>query len=239
VKGPLSCNNFLAISSWPQYIPDLGNHSECNTMSADAKDLKDKARTARDAVTDLEEPLKTEAFKIFLAQLLSEGGTEKRRALRTDIAPPRLPTRAKSGGAKKKREDHASVAESSLKLDVAALKRLGSYCARFDLQGGTEQIAFILVNFAREHTDLKFVTDADIAWLHRQLISLRIKVEPVNKASHWTRALRWLTAPSRRKEWLERSGDGYVVSNSGLVHWHELEEEAKSRQGSANGPKGK
>jgi hypothetical protein len=64
----------------------------------------------------------------------------------------------------------------------------------------------------------------DIAYLHRQLISQKVKVVAVKDAAEWSRALSWLTAPSRKKEWLERRDSGFVVSNSGLIQWNELEE---------------
>ena len=195
-------------------------------MAADVKGMKEKARAAHEAVADLEEPFKTEAFKIFLAQFLNEGSSEKARAPVGVDRSRALPK--EKIAATKKRAKRTALTESVLRLDVAGLKRLGEYCAGFVLQG-TEQIAFVLANFAREHTELEFVTDGDIAYLHRQLISQRIKVAPVNNPADWTRALGWLTVPSRRKEWLEKRGTGYIVSNSGLLHWHQLEEEAKVR----------
>lgn len=166
-----------------------------------------------------------------MAQSLISSGNAKSRAILVPErkAPGNAKAKGKSNSKGKGKGKKASLADSSLKLDIARLKQLATYCSRFELKG-TEQIAFVLINFAREHTDLKFVTDADVAWLHRQLISQRVKVAAVNNPSHWTRALYWLTAPSRHKEWLESSGDGYVVSNSGLIRWHELEEQAKARK---------
>lgn len=204
-------------------------------MGADVKEMKERARLAHDAVADLEEPFKTEAFKIFLARSVDEmrlKGHESQPAVRSKAS-----TKGKAGGTKKKAK-RASLPESTLRLDVGELKKLGTYCTRFGLQGaGTEQIAFILANFVREHTDLEYITAGDIAHLHRQLISQRVRVAPVNNPADWTRALNWLTAPSRRKEWLEKRGDGFVVSNSGLLQWHELEEQAKARLAAANAAK--
>ena len=117
-----------------------------------------------------------------------------------------------------------------LNLGVEEIKTLKGYCEGFDLNG-TEQVAFVLANFAREHTELESVSDSDIIYLHRLLISQKVWVVAGNKPSDWTRALRWLTAPSRRKEWLAKRGDGFIVSNSGLLRWNEMEvEKAKSRK---------
>jgi hypothetical protein len=192
-------------------------------MSADLKRMTDAVRAARDAVADLDEPLKTEGFKILLEKLLSgdvEQGpvAEVRRSRRAN-------TKVKSAVRKVSRTSRPT---SSLRLDVSALKALKSYCERFELQG-SEQIAFILANYAREHTDIEFVTAADIEYLYRQLVSQRVKVSPVNDLSDWTRALNWLAAPSRRKEWLAKHQDGHIVSNSGLLRFHELEELAAQK----------
>jgi len=182
------------------------------------------AKAARDAVADLDEPLKSEAFRIFLQQMVS-GGTGQQIGSGRAALPVKKPPRAKVTGAKK-REKQAQLQASTLNLDVAEIKKLREFCAGLDLNG-TEQVAFILANFIREHTDLAFVTTSDIAYLHRMLISQKVKVVPVNDPADWSRALGWLTAPSRRKEWLRKSGDGFEVSNSGLIRWHEMEAERK------------
>jgi hypothetical protein len=193
-----------------------------NTAMADA------VRIARDAVADLDEPLKTEGFKILLAKLLNGGadqkdqGTPRKDEERTTPAP-----RKKAAGSKK--EKKTAFPASTLRLDVEALKKLKSYCERFDLEDGTEYVAFVLANYVREHTDLEFATAADVAYLHRQLISQRLKVVAVNDPGDWLRALQWLTAPSRKKEWLEKSGGGFAVSNSGLLRFHEMEKEASKK----------
>ena len=194
-----------------------------NTAMAEA------VRAARDAVADLDEPLKTEAFKILLAKLLN-GGTDRK----DQGTPQKGEARAAPGLRKKavanKKEKKTSLPASTLRLDVEALRKLKSYGERFDLEEGTEHVAFVLANYVREHTDLEYVTAADVAYLHRQLISQRLKVVAVNDPADWSRALGWLTAPSRRKEWLEKSGSGFVVSNSGLLRFHEMEKEAASRK---------
>jgi hypothetical protein len=197
-------------------------------MGDESNKMAEAVRTARDAVVDLEEPLKTEAFKILLAKLLSGDASEKDQGPARKRSSRVIPAlRNKTAGSKKERK--APPPASTLKLDVGALKKLKAYCERFDLQG-TEHVAFILANYIREYTDLEFVTAGDIAYLHRQLISQRLKVAPVNDPSDWMRALQWLTAPSRRKEWLEKSGAGFAVSNSGLLRFHEIETEVATRR---------
>ena len=198
-------------------------------MTTSSEQIAEAVRTARDAVSGLEEPLKTEAFKILLDKLLSGvvGAPVQKAQAHKRPAGPKAKPRV---GRAEAREGRTS---SSLQLDVTTLKKLKSYCERFDLQG-TEQIAFVLANFAREHTDLEFVTPLDIEYLYRQLVSQRAKVAAVNEPSHWTRAMNWLTAPSRRKEWLAQGGNGYIVSNSGLLRFHEMEETAEKKQSGAS-----
>jgi hypothetical protein len=201
-------------------------------MTANAEQMAELVRLARESVEDLEEPLKTEGFKIVLQKLLSEQSAGSTKS----PAPRQRPTKAKTGRVRTEaRSARASRPTSSLHLDVGQLKALKGYSERFELQG-TEQIAFILANFIREHTDLDVIKPEDIEYLYRQLVSQRVKVTPVNDFSDWSRALNWLAAPSRRKEWLVRSGDGHVVSNTGLLRFHELEEAATSKD-SSNRPK--
>jgi hypothetical protein len=209
------------------FPPDQESVSQ---MTMNAEQMAEKVRTARDAVSGLDEPLRTEAFKILLEKLLNddaEASIQQKPAQRRSSSP-KPKTRA---GRQEAREERSS---SSLQLDVATLKQLKSYSERFELQG-SEQIAFVLANFAREHTDLESVLPVDIEYLYRQLVSQRVKVAPVNDAADWTRAMNWLTAPSRRKEWLARSGNGYIVSNSGLLRFHELEEAAEKKRAAASG----
>jgi hypothetical protein len=193
-------------------------------MAADLKRMTEAVRIANDAVADLEEPLKTEGFKILLNKLLSSSpGGE----VAAQSEPGRQQGGKVAGKAKRavgRKESRASRPATSLQLGVAELKSLKAYCERFELQG-SEQIAFVLANYAREHTDLEVVTAADIEYLYRQLVSQRVKVSPVNDLSDWSRALNWLAAPSRRKEWLVKHKDGHMVSNSGLLRFHEMEEQ--------------
>jgi hypothetical protein len=190
--------------------------------------MAEAVRKARDAVAALDEPLKTEGFKIVLAKLLDGGADQKDQGTSPKAEERVAPAPRRKAGSKK--EKKTVLPPSTLRLDVDALKKLKSYSERFDLEEGTEHVAFVLANYVREHTDLDSVTAADIAYLHRQLISQRLKVVAANKPTDWSRALLWLTAPSRRKEWLERNGPGFVVSNSGLLRFHEMEKEAASRK---------
>lgn len=191
-------------------------------MIGDSKQLLEAVNVAKEAVQGLEEPLKTEAFRILLDKLVSGGGGTK---LGRPSSARRLKPRASPGAPKR---TAAPPTTSSLKLGVDDLRKLKTYCERFDLDG-TEQVAFILANFCREHTELQYITAADVVYLYRQLVSQKAKVLAVNDPADWARALNWLTAPSRRKEWLERSGGGYIVSNGGLLRFHELESAPKTK----------
>jgi hypothetical protein len=189
--------------------------------------MADFAKAARDAVAELDEPLRTEAFRIILQQLVSGGPSPS--APKADSARPPKEKTPRKKTASGKKEKQLQLPPSTLNLDVNALKTLKAYCDGLDLNG-TEQVAFILANFVRQHTDLAVVKVSDIVYLHRMLISQRVKVVAVNDPAHWARALRWLNAPSRRKQWLQASGDGYVVSNSGLLQWNEIEERSRKKR---------
>lgn len=199
-------------------------------MVTDSKQLAAAVSAAKEAVQDLDEPLKTEAFKILLEKLISGSGEED-EGKRTSGSAKGTRPKAKPAGIVSKR---TSSTASTLRLGVEDLRKLKAYCARFDLNG-TEQIAFVLTNFCREHTDLQYVTAADIGYLFRQLVSQKVKLKVKSSAGNdpadWERALMWLTAPSRKKEWLERSGDGYIVSNGGLLRFNETESQAKQKVG--------
>ncbi|WP_372522199.1 hypothetical protein [Sulfuricaulis sp.] len=191
-------------------------------MATDQKTLADAVKTAKEAVRELDEPLKTEAFKILLERLIS--GNQKISFRRTQK------NTKKSAGAKAKaargdgnRATLIPHKKSSLNLSVEELKTLKSYCERFELKG-TELTAFILANFLREHTALKAINAEDVDYCYRQLVALKFsKLPRVNEVADWARAIQWLTAPSRKKQWLQRAGDGYVISNAGLLHFNELE----------------
>jgi len=136
--------------------------------------MAEHAKAARDAVKDLDEPLKSEAFRIILQQLVS-GGAQTAPApagLRAKQSKPVEARRKKSSGGKKEK---AAPAPSTLNLGVDDIKALKAYCEGLDLNG-TEQVAFILANFAREHTNLESVSAQDIIYLHRLLISQKVKV---------------------------------------------------------------
>jgi hypothetical protein len=206
-------------------------------MRLDLNEIKARVQAAWDLVDGLklEAPFSVEAFKAVLASTLPEcAGSPSAPTGQSQPKAARAQQAAESVSALRKKPQKskgASVPESTLSLEVADLRKLGEFWGRLGAQSqGTEQIAFLLANFARLHTELKFITASDIAHLHRQPISLRMKVPPVNDPADWARALSWLTAPSRGKQWLQKRGEGYAVSNSGLLRWHELEEEATHRK---------
>ena len=194
-------------------------------MNGAANEMADLVRSAASAVDGIDESLRITGFQLVLAELISRNASTNRAKSDLGNNQGRVKSRARTLNAN--RSDPAAIAATTLKLDVGQLRSLKNYCERFDL-GGSEQIAFILANFIREHTSLDSAGPADIAYLYRQLVSQRVTVPAVNDISDWARALGWLTAPSRRKQWLEKSGTGYAVSNSGLLRFHELEEQAKS-----------
>lgn len=186
-------------------------------------ELAQAVKVAKEAVGDLEEPLKTEAFKIILEKLISKGKKVTR--------PTRGPGQGKRSSRTKSQKRASSgrspqtkvPTQSSLDFDVDQLRSLKIYCQRFDL-GGTEQTAFIISNFLRENTDLQNYSAADVEYCYRQLVAQKVKKLPVvNDTADWARALSWLAVPSRKKQWLQKRGEGFVVSNAGLLRFNDLE----------------
>jgi hypothetical protein len=187
-------------------------------------DLAAAVIAAKEAVSGLDEPMKTEGFKILLVKIIERaemGGHPK-----GGQAEALIKEKKRIKGSEKRKSGQTVFRPSTLKLSVEELRSLKDYSERFDL-GGSEQIAFVLANFVREHTDLEYATAPDIAYLYRQLVSQKVDVAPVNDLADWNRALGWLAVPSRKKEWLEKSGEGYVVSNSGLLRFHEMEKQTE------------
>ncbi len=196
-------------------------------MVGNQNNLNDAVKTAKEAVQELEEPLKTEAFKILLQKLIAGGdGTPLPAKSKSSRKTVRASNKSTKSSARKKVP--AVSINSTLDLSVDQLRNMKSYCDRFSLSdSGSEQVAFIIANYLREHTELSSINAADIAYCYRQLVSQKVKLPAVNDIADWARALYWLTAPSRKKEWLVKKDNGYVVSNAGLLRFNELEAENK------------
>jgi hypothetical protein len=181
-------------------------------------DPADAVRKAKAAVEGLEEPYKMEAFKLILERLMSQGdaSTEKGTA-----AKPKRKQRAgsskASGSATAPRADRP---KTTLALTVEQLKKLQTFYSRFIPKGG-EVCAFIIANFVREELKKQAFSASDIEYCYRQLISMKSVVPPIKD---FYTALNWLTAPSRKKEWLHRDDqDHWSVSNAGLIAFNQLE----------------
>lgn len=180
---------------------------------------------AKEAVDGLEEPYKTEAFKIILEKLTSkeleapgkpngegEKSEEKKKKKTKKKASQTKPSQNKTA---KKREK----VSSSLNLSTAQLTDLKNYYSRFAIKGG-EVCVFILGCFIHEKLKQDFFIDEDIAVCYRALISMKVPVPPI-KNTH--QAAGWLTAPSRKKEWFNKNDQGFSVSNTGLIVLADME----------------
>jgi hypothetical protein len=179
---------------------------------------------AKDAVSGLEEPYRMEAFKIVLDRLLS-GAVDTRVSVR-DKNANKGKTRTSRKGAKKKPNKttpRKSEVETSLDLTTEQLKSLKEFYQNHKPAGG-ELCAFILSIYLHEILSMQQFNEADVEYLYRSLISMKVKVPAV---SNWRREMGWLCAKSRKKEWLKRDGTNYEVTNAGLIAFNEIDEKAQ------------
>lgn len=182
---------------------------------------------AKEAVEGLEEPYKTEAFKIILEKLTSkelegpgkieEKGDEKKKKKAKKKAYQKSPSSNKPV----KKSEKAS---SNLNLSTEQLTELKNYYSRFSIKGG-EVCVFIIGCFIYEKLKQSFFNDEDIAVCYRALISMKV---PVPKIKNTLQVAVWLTAPSRKKEWFKKSEEGFAVSNTGLIELAEMEKKLET-----------
>ncbi|MDE2230340.1 MAG: hypothetical protein KGL11_15035 [Alphaproteobacteria bacterium] len=176
--------------------------------------IKEKIRLAEEAVADMKDStLKRTAFETVLSKLLGD----------SDIGVSRAPSLRKReqrrSAPKSTRPKPISEKTSSIKLDVGQLKALKEF---YDCQvpEGTEGAVFALVAYLHEKLGTKKFHEADVLKLYQHLLPLKpVKKPPAMSASDIKRAMLWLVAPSRKKQWLERAeNEMFQISSQGLLH---------------------
>lgn len=178
--------------------------------------LVEAVKQAKEAVEDLEEPYKMEAFKIILEKLTSGDAGEKK------ISKKSLRKKNRTNGKQsspKQSSPKGPQRKSEIVLSVEQLQKLKEYYSRFQIKGG-EVCVFIIGNFIREIIKNEKFDGPEIETCYRSLISMKIGV-PVIK--DFDQVMSWLVSPSRKKEWFEKDSEGFSVSNTGHIVFNDLE----------------
>lgn len=184
--------------------------------------ISDLVAQAKEAVVELEEPYRMEAFKIILDKLISGGSETIKVEPRNTGKKRRATTKGRTSQQGNRTRNTADV-KTTLDLSTSQLRELKDFYGGY-LPDGGEACAFILSMFLHEILKMEMFNVADIEYLYRALISMKVKVPVV---SDWKRALNWLCAKSRKKEWLKRDGSNYLITNSGLIAFNDLAKKEK------------
>jgi hypothetical protein len=181
--------------------------------------IKDKIRDAEEAVSEMKDPeLKRVAFQTVLASLLgaSIAGPAQHRQ-------DELPSKKKTKAARATNAPHSHKAAadkaSTIRLDVQQLKELKAFydqCA----PDGTENVVFTLARFLAEKVEVRLFHAVDLLLVYQNLLPLKPATKPpAMSMTEIVRACQWLTAPSRRKQWLSSLDNGmYEISPQGMIH---------------------
>lgn len=178
-------------------------------------ELPELVEKAKEAVSGLDEPYRMEAFKIVLDRLMSGAPN----TLNAGITSANKPTKKGKSKPQSIPSTSADSPMAALNLSTDDLDHLRKFYAAYSPSGG-EMVAFILAAFISQELGVEEFNEVHVVQLYRALISIKAKV-PVIK--EWKRSLRWLCAPSRRKEWLEKSGSGFKLTNAGLIALNDME----------------
>lgn len=182
------------------------------------EELKEKIQQAEESVSLMKDDgLKKIAFETMLSNLLSS--ISNTIPVGKNISSSKV-AKKKRSGIKKPDTSRTAIVEktSSISLDVKQLQELKSF---YDLHApeGTEAVVFNLAYFIHENLKQKQFHAVDIHLIYQNLLSLKpIKRPPAMSLEEVKRAVRWLVAPSRKKQWLKDTGAGqYEVSPQGML----------------------
>lgn len=189
-------------------------------------EIKEKIRQAEESVSEMrDESLRKVAFETILSQLLSSGFVSSS----AKTSPAKKETKKKRPtvqGSDKSKPVQDKV--SALELNMDQLKHLKEF---YDdhAPDGTESVVFTLAYFIHENLSQKKFHAADIHVLYQNLLSLKPTTRPpAMSIDEIKRAVRWLVAPSRRKQWIKDVGDGlYEISPQGMLRMTYETKEAK------------
>ena len=178
--------------------------------------LKEKIQQAENSVAGMQdENLKRIAFETVLASLLgnhrpeSSSATTQRKSVRKKRAS------GKTGEGKIRLQQDRT---STVKLNVGQLEELKKF---YDdkAPAGTEEVVFTLAYFIHENLKQEKFHAGDIHRIYQNLLPLKPTTKPpAMSIEEIKRAVRWLVAPSRRKQWLNDAGDGmFEISPQGML----------------------
>jgi len=189
-------------------------------------------KKAKAAVEGLEEPYKMEAFKLILQRLISAQSADADAlptGARKSVAQGgrRNPRSAPSRSQRTRGDSNAVAPTTTLELSVEELGALKSFFESHN-PTGSEMCAFVIAAFLRVKKKMERCNVADIEYCYRQLISMKSRVPVVKNLE---KALQWLTAPSRKKEWLRKVGEHqFELTNSGLIAINSLEKASQPKK---------
>lgn len=183
----------------------------------DPSQIKEKIRQAEESVADMQdETLKKVAFETVLSAILagSHGSapSTKKSVARKPIK--KRPATSRTANQSRQSQDR----KTTLQLDPKQLKELKEF---FDQHApkGTEEVVFTLAYFVHEKLKLQKFHIGDIHYVYQNLLPLKPSTKPPAMAQDQIkRAVRWLIAPSRKKQWLKDIGDGMLeISSQGML----------------------
>lgn len=178
-------------------------------------DLRQKIRQAEESVSEMQdENLKRVAFETVLASLLGnhKAGSTSASSQKKSVRPKKSGSR--SNGKPRAQQDKVST----LKLNIEQLKELKSFYDEM-APAGTEEVVFALAYFVHEKLKQTKFHAADVHVVYQNLLPLKPSTKPpAMSIEEIKRAMRWLVAPSRRKQWLNDAGDGmFEISPQGML----------------------
>jgi hypothetical protein len=117
---------------------------------------------------------------------------------------------------------------STLELNMEQLKQLKTFYDQY-APDGTEAVVFTLAYFIHDVLGQKKFHAADIHIVYQNLLPLKPTTRPPAMAiDEIKRALRWLVAPSRRKQWIKDVDGGLCeISPQGMLRMTYETKEAK------------
>ena len=189
-------------------------------------EIKEKIRQAEESVSAMkDEVLRKVAFETILSQML--GGNSSS----SQIKPKLVKKEVKNKRSSIQRTDKTKLSQdktSTLELNIDQLRQLKQF---YDTHApdGTESVVFTLAYFIHENLSQNKFHAADIHKIYQNLLPLKPTTRPpAMSIEEIKRAVRWLVAPSRRKQWIKDIGDNmYEISPQGMLRMTYETKEAK------------
>jgi len=185
-------------------------------MNNDVNDKKQQLIDAAETVSHIkDEALRRQAFEAFLNKILGSSSMNENTNKRPRSVSGRRANRTTSAI---KRNSPVEVKKSQIRLGVDQLRNLRAFYDQHTPQG-QEEAVFTIAYFLHETLKLKRFHEDDINILYNNLLSAKPQTHPpAMDREKIKRALRWLVAPSRRRQWLTHEDGMYEITPSGVLH---------------------